>query len=448
MKKIGNKLMLTYISILLVVFVLSTIIFGLSSRRYLISETRKQLRSEGIVISKLLSTVNLEEKNIRLKLKNKAQLKMAGRLIDSQIVVYNANLKPVYWEVEDEKLIRNKLIRSIATRRITVDGYVAERINIKNVKGQTKGYLLVLTKIDDIKTFNKFNRQALIISLIISLFLALILGKIFERNLTKPIRILKDKMQNFSIKNNGDYEKIKTGDEIEELDNSFEKMAERIKQYDEQQKKFFQNTSHELKTPLMSIQGYAEAIKDGVVEGEELEGSLDIIIEESQRLKKTVDEIIYLTKLEDVKETFNYELNNISDILTKSIKATKSLANDKNIKINEDYNLNLELRVDKDKLLRAFINVIGNGIRYAENTITISSDIQDSYIDIYIKDDGIGFKEGEVKKIFERFYRGKRGITGLGLTITKAIIEGNKGTIKAYNNTPKGAVIKIQLPYK
>lgn len=448
MKKIGNKLMLTYVSILLVVFVLSSIIFGLLSRRYLISDTRKQLRSEGTVIAKLLSNVNLDKDNIGLKLKNNTHLKMAGRLIDSQVIVFNANNKPVYSDVEDKKLIRNKLIRSVATRRITVDDYVGERINIKNVKGQNKGYLFIVTKIDDINTFSNFNRQALIISLIISLLLALVLGKIFERNLTKPIRILKDKIQNFSIKNNGEYKKIKTGDEIEELDNSFEKMSERIKRYDEQQKKFFQNTSHELKTPLMSIQGYAEAIKDGIVEGEELEDSLDIIIEESQRLKRTVDEIIYLTKLEDVKETFNYELNNISDILVKSIKATKSIANEKNIKINQDFDLNLDLMVDKDKLLRAFINVIGNGIRYADNSITISSATQDRYIDIYIKDDGIGFKEGEEKKIFERFYKGKKGVTGLGLTITKAIIEGHKGNIKAYNNTPKGAVIKIQLPYK
>jgi len=82
-------------------------------------------------------------------------------------------------------------------------------------------------------------------------------------------------------------------------------MIQKLDEYSNKNKKFFQNASHELKSPLMSIQGYAEAIKEGVVNEDEVEESLDIIIEESKNLKELVNSMIMLTKFDDSKEKFN-----------------------------------------------------------------------------------------------------------------------------------------------
>jgi len=235
-------------------------------------------------------------------------------------------------------------------------------------------------------------------------------------------------------------------DEISELGQSFNQMIKKIHALDEEQKRFLQNTSHELKTPLMSIQGYAEAIKDGIVTGDKVDSSLNIIIEESQRLKKTVYEIIYLTKLENANEKFSFENKDLASSIEKSIISVQSLASDKNIYIKNEVEKDTIVSIDEDKLIRVLINILGNAIRYTNKLIIINSICTSKHIELFIIDDGNGFEAGVENKIFERFYKGKDGSTGLGLTICKTIVGKHGGSISAYNKSPHGAVFKIILP--
>jgi signal transduction histidine kinase len=172
-------------------------------------------------------------------------------------------------------------------------------------------------------------------------------------------------------------------------------MVQKLKGYDVQQRRFLQNTSHELKTPLMSIQGYAEAIKDGIVEGNEMEKSLDVIIDESKRLKKIIDEMIYLTKLDNVEETFHFETTNIQEIIDQGVKSVKALVDAEGINLKVEGDCSCKGYFDKEKLTRAVINILSNGIRYAEKEITINWKAHDNHIEIIIMDDGRGFQNGE-----------------------------------------------------
>jgi signal transduction histidine kinase len=196
----------------------------------------------------------------------------------------------------------------------------------------------------------------------------------------------------------------------------------------------------------MSIQGYAEAIKDGVVEENEMEESLDVIIDESKRLKKIVDEMIYLIKLDNVEETFDFEITSIQEVINQAMKSVKALADAKEVSVKVEGELLYKGNFDKEKLSRAFINILGNGVRYADREIVISSNAYNNYIEIIIKDDGKGLQIGEESKVFERFYKGEKGGTGIGLAITKAIVTGHNGHIEAYNAVPKGAAFKVLLP--
>ncbi|WML46813.1 HAMP domain-containing sensor histidine kinase [Neobacillus sp. PS3-34] len=102
--------------------------------------------------------------------------------------------------------------------------------------------------------------------------------------------------------------------------------------------------------------------------------------------------------------------------------------------------------MDKEKMRRAFINLLGNAIRYAKSQVLIKSFFEDGHAVIEIKDDGPGIAAEEEKKIFQRFYSGEAGGSGMGLAITKAIIEGHGGTITASNAESGGAVFKIVIP--
>jgi signal transduction histidine kinase len=221
-------------------------------------------------------------------------------------------------------------------------------------------------------------------------------------------------------------------------------VADDLRNYDISQKNFIQNASHELKTPLMSIQGYAEGIKDEVFQDKEK--ALDVIIEESQRLRTLVEEIIYLSKIESSGQPIRLEKKRLNEVIDRSVEKISGIMVGNTIKIEKRYFSDNWLLIDEDKMTRAFINILGNCLRYSESVITIEVSDSPESCKIKIKDDGPGFDINEEDKIFERFYKGKKGNTGLGLAITKAIIEKHSGRIIAYNCDSKGACFEITLP--
>jgi len=442
--RIGKKLLLTYFILLFTVFIVTGITFRVLLQRYLISEARVVLRTEAQAIASTLEKIPIFDGEIRPNLLAKREMRIRGQFIDSKVVVLNNNRKVVYNNLEgtDRKVMQ----ALVDNNKLIAREYVTEQVPILSKKGEVKGHVFLFTKIHDLNRINRLMNRTQILSLIMGGAIAVILGMIFLRGLTKPIRKLEHYMTNFSFKDNQQELKIETGDEIEELAECFSAMVHKLKRYDVQQKTFLQNTSHELKTPLMSIQGYAEAIKDGIVEGKEVQESLDVIIDESKRLKTIVDEMIYLAKLDNVEETFYFETVSLREIINQSVKSVKALADAAGIDLKVEGDCSCEGYFDKEKLTRAVINILSNGIRYAEEEITMNWKAHDNHIEIIIMDDGKGFQNGEENKVFERFYKGEKGGTGIGLAITKAIVTGHNGRIEAYNALPNGAAFKIILP--
>lgn len=441
--KIGQKLLLTYLILLITVLVVTGITFRVLFQRYLINEAKTQLRIEAQAIADTLEKIPIFEGDIRPNLPAKREMRIHGQFIDSKVIVLNNDGKVIYKNFEEDKKVLQSLINN---NRLTRRKYVSERVPILSKNGVVKGQVLLFTKVKDLYKISNLMNRTQFLSLIMGGAVAIILGMIFQSGLTGPIRRLEHYMSNFSFKNSQQELKIETGDEIEELAGCFEAMVQKLKAYDVQQKRFLQNSSHELKTPLMSIQGYAEAIKDGVVEGDEMQESLDIIIDESKRLKKIVDEMIFLAKLDNVEETFHFEKTGIREIIDQSVKGVKALVDTKGINLEIEGDCTCTGNFDKEKLARAFINILSNGIRYADKKIKISWKTQYGNIEIAIVDDGTGFQNGEESKIFERFYKGEKGGTGIGLAITKAIVTGHNGRIEACNAISGGAEFRITIP--
>jgi signal transduction histidine kinase len=196
----------------------------------------------------------------------------------------------------------------------------------------------------------------------------------------------------------------------------------------------------------MSIQGYAEAVRDGVVEGDEVGNSLNIIISESQRLKKIVEEMILITKLDDANEKFKFSNHSTIDLINESLNAVNPLLHINSVEIDIMYDKDVTICVDSEKFKRALINIIGNCCRYARHNITISFASVSGRLYLDIKDDGRGFNPGEEKFIFERFYKGEKGGSGIGLTLSRTIINRHGGDLIAVNNIGLGALFKIDIP--
>jgi signal transduction histidine kinase len=233
--------------------------------------------------------------------------------------------------------------------------------------------------------------------------------------------------------------------DIEELDilnRSFLDMAERLASYDAAQKAFLQNASHELKTPLMSIQGYAEGIRSGIAH--DTARAADIIIAESRRLNALVEELLTLSRIEN--GAYGLTPLDLRDVMKEQAQRLQGLA------AKQERQLLLRLPDEgvtvsaNDELLSQIVmNLASNCLRYAKTTVEIELRSEGKAALIRVGDDGGGIAEEDLPHIFERFYKGKGGKTGLGLAIAKSAAEAMGGRLSA-GNGDSGAVFEFRLP--
>ena len=210
----------------------------------------------------------------------------------------------------------------------------------------------------------------------------------------------------------------------------------------ERQQTFFQNASHELKTPLMAIQGYAEGIQAGVMDAG---GAAEVILSESERMTGLVDELLDISKIDMGRQQLTLSEMDIRELLYDSIRAVEPAAAG-GITITPDFpETPVMVSCDDTRLRRAVTNILSNGVRYARSELRLTCRADKRYVTIRIQDDGDGIAEADLPHIFDRFYMGRSGKSGIGLALTKEIIHLHKGTIRAYNGDT-GAVFEISIP--
>ncbi|HWP97127.1 MAG TPA: HAMP domain-containing sensor histidine kinase [Syntrophomonadaceae bacterium] len=440
--KIGKKLLLSYIAILVLSFTLSSISFQYIFRFYTRTQTRLEIKEEGELLAQTLSK-KLDSETISSKIQTMQRLKLAGRLLDTYVLVLDKNDKPLY--TNTDQATRQEILRSLRLRATAANPYVMERVPITS-SDMILGSVIVAAQSKDIDALSPLLFRSELLSFLIAGIIAFMLASWFSRHLTESIDLLRRHMRAFTVKKPYRKTSIRTGDEIEDLSHCFDDLALRLKEYDEGQKTFMQNTSHELKTPLMSIQGYAEAIRDGLVEGEDIEKSLNVIIEESQRLKRTVEEFIFLSKLETSGEFYNFKAHSLTDLVYDVAHRLQALADMLSVQLNIQCQPGQQLCIDREKIFQALTNVVDNCLRYASGKVSLASTSSKTHCMITITDDGPGFAPGEADNIFKRFYKGTHGGSGIGLAISRTVIEGHNGTITAQNHSDGGAQFIIALP--
>ena len=211
----------------------------------------------------------------------------------------------------------------------------------------------------------------------------------------------------------------------------------------ERQQTFFQNASHELKTPLMAIQGYAEGIQAGVMD---TASAAEVILEESDRMTELVEELLDISKIDMGRQQLALSETDIRELLYDSIRAVEPAAAASGITIAPDFPEEpVMVKCDDTQIRRAVTNILTNGLRYARSELRLACRADKRHVTIRIQDDGDGIAEADLPHIFDRFYMGKSGKSGIGLALTKEIIHLHKGTIRAYNGD-SGAVFEISIP--
>lgn len=277
---------------------------------------------------------------------------------------------------------------------------------------------------------------------IIFIAIGFLTAEVVAGRLSKPLKELEDYTVRIAHKDWKEPIEVKSNDEIGRLANSMNHMRKELKRADEEEKMFLQSISHDLKTPVMVIMSHADAIIDGVYI-DSVEKTAEIIRDEALSLEKKIKQMLYLDTLDYVLEN-NSENSDIDmkEFILHIINRFELV----NSKIEWDLDMDeLIITGNSDKLQVAIENVLDNGLRYAEKKIRISLKKEGYYAVLDIFNDGPNIKNEHINHIFKNLYKDKTGNFGLGLAITKKIIDFYKGDIKAVNRE-NGVSFIIKLP--
>lgn len=298
-------------------------------------------------------------------------------------------------------------------------------------------------------------------SIILILIITSIVGLIAFWLITKKLNSIIKGIQQFRsgelsarvpVKKNDDLDKI--GVAFNDMADTIEKNIEELKGIDSLRKELINNISHDLRTPVASIQGYAETLllkKDDISEKEK-ENYLNIIVKGTERLKKLVGELFELSKLQTNQIKLNPEPFSIAELVQDVAGKYRMISQKKGISINTIMSKDIPLvNADISLIDRVLQNLIDNAIKFCKEEDYINLEINSlnpQKIQLKIADSGQGISQEDLPHIFERYYKGRKYNegTGLGLAIVKKIIELHHSSIKVFSQQGKGTTFTFSLP--
>ncbi|WP_434284087.1 sensor histidine kinase [Clostridium botulinum] len=309
--------------------------------------------------------------------------------------------------------------------------------SIKNAGGEKLYLISYIPEIQDTVLL-----YTVIIIGIIFIVIGFFTAKLVANYISRPLRELEDYTVKIAHKDWREPVKIKNDDEIGRLVHSMNRMQKELKKIDEEEKMFLQSISHDLKTPVMVIMSHAQAIIDGMYI-ESVEETAEIIKDEAVILEKKIKQLLYLNTLaytlENNSENIEFELHNLLFNIISRFEIVNS-------KIQ--WNLDIDkviIKGNAEKIQVAIENILDNGLRYAEREIAITLKKENSVAVLEIYNDGSNIDKNNIEHIFENLYKDRTGNFGLGLAISKKIIDFYNGEIKAVNRD-NGVSFIIKYP--
>lgn len=291
---------------------------------------------------------------------------------------------------------------------------------------------------------------------IIALLVAFFLSILMSRWISAPLRRISREARQVA---DGQAHPIppEGPEEVQQLAIAFNDMAQRVRSSQQSQKDFVANVSHELKTPLTSIQGFSRAILDGTIESrQELIDAAEVINSESGRMSRLVQDLLTLAKMDAGTTAYEMTILNINSLLENARRKFVPMAEAAGITFDTQISQEPALiSGDGDSLMQVLDNLLDNALKFTPEggRITLTSDVTPEWVEIHVIDTGEGISPKEQKRIFERFYQvdkaragGKFRGYGLGLAISRQIVESHQGMLSVTSQPGEGSHFVVKLP--
>jgi histidine kinase len=287
---------------------------------------------------------------------------------------------------------------------------------------------------------------------LLGFFVALLLAVIISRNIAYPLQALTEAAQKVAGGNYAWRVKASGAPEIRAVADAFNQMSAQVHAAQQAQQDFLANVSHDLKTPLTSIQGYSQAIIDGAAK--DPAAAAQIINEESARLNRMVVQLTDLARLQSGQFSMNSVPLDMSQLASAIGDRLSIVAQKKGVTLHTQTSATPEIMGDGDRLAQVLTNLVGNAINYTPSggQVWLRTGVNNGGVELVIQDTGVGIAPDDLPRIFERFYqadkaRGPKRGTGLGLAITQEIVMAHGGRITATSaGKGKGSTFTVWLP--
>lgn len=486
-KTIFSKLIIVFISILLVSFTITATILYYFLSDFVLTEKVKLLKQSGEKINDVLKTYADNQENPLNRIFFEQTLGTFSTYTSSLIWVVTKDGYIAFSKPEMPKYLASKFINDSGRLRLPderqykpiIEGnkeFIEEkgdffgmfegtrapwltievpfRYKDQNGKESIEGAVYLHTRIPEVQKARTNVFKLFLVSVLISIFISIVLVYIFSLRISRPLKQIKNAAKEIA---GGEFQKrlnIKAKDEIGELAVSFNNMAVALQNLEEMRRGFIANVSHELRTPMTSIRGFVDGILDGTIPPERQDKYLTIVREETIRLSRLVTDLLDLAKMEAGEITLSFRVFNITELIRRAIIKLESLIISKNIQIEANFGAeDMPVLADSDAIERVIINLLHNAVKFSNDggIIKISVEYFKEKLLVTIEDNGIGIDSDEISLIWDRFYksdksrgRDKSG-TGLGLAIIKSIINEHNQEIWVESELDMGTKFKFTL---
>src|SRR5699024_1594719 len=298
-------------------------------------------------------------------------------------------------------------------------------------------------------------RDLLILSAVGALFLALGFTFVLSKKMSDPLLEMEQATREIAKGNLDIRVSIPSKDEIGSIGKAINDLALETNRYRSNRREFFANITHELRTPISYLKGYAHVLKQSLYRTEEERlHYLNIIESETERMVRLINDLFDLSKMEEGKIDLQMSTVDLTEVLESALFKVKMEFENKGLTLKTQIDERVPyIEADGIRLEQIFTNLLGNAVRYTEKGyVSVKVWSADRKVDVIIEDTGIGIPEKDLPLVFERFHRVEKsrsrelGGTGLGLSIVKNLVELQNGTILVNSQIGKGTRFKLSFP--
>lgn len=374
------------------------------------------------------------------------------------VKVYN-NIEDIVYET-DKIDLRFTPSKSLEVKKIAGPFGTAlslvEPIYSKYHKGLL-GYVQIIHTLEGYHEMTDDITYSIIVIGLGALVFSSIIGWLLINSFVKPITQLTSAMEAIqsNLESNVRLDEGAQNNELSKLARTYNNMVDLMQSNITSQRQFVEDVSHELRTPVAIVEGHLKMLNRwGKNDPEILEESIEASLTETQRMKSLVQEMLDLSRLQEIDVHYKHEQTNVISLIEQLIGNFKMLYPDFVFTIDEDYQGDLNVLMYRNHLEQVLVNVLDNAVKYSTDRqeVHISISVSNEFVNISIQDFGSGMEQSDLEKIFNRFYRvdkarsREKGGTGLGLPIVKELVEGYGGKVNVTSLINQGTIFNINLP--